>query len=75
MSRPDPAVDAETRRDVRGVRISIWLGVFLGLVHSLFVFKYPFLSMSTVSVVGLMVILVVAIYAAIVALLPSRPAR
>jgi Mg/Co/Ni transporter MgtE len=68
-------MDADERKDVLGLRIAIWVGVFLGVVHSIFVFKYALLSMYTVAVIGVMVILAVAIYAAIVALLPARPAK
>ena len=69
---PNTPADPRTRRDVRNVGLAIWIGIAIGLIHSLFVFKYPLLSMYTVHVLGLMVILAVGIYAAFVALTPAR---
>ena len=72
MTQPTaPETPAETRRDIRGVRISIWVGVAIGLAHG--IPRYGLLHMGTVALIGLMVILSVSIYAAIVALMPARP--
>jgi hypothetical protein len=72
MNEP-AASDAATRRDVRSVGIAIWIGVAAGLGHG--IPRYGLLHMGTVSLVGLMVILSVAIWAAIVALMPARPIK
>jgi hypothetical protein len=70
MSHPD-ALDPHARRDMRGLRIAFWVGIAVGLL--LAVPRYGLFSMSTVTVVGLLLITSIAVYAAIVALSPARP--
>ncbi|MCC7137054.1 MAG: hypothetical protein IT460_01335 [Planctomycetes bacterium] len=60
------------RRDVRNAKIAFWLGIALGLSHG--VKRYGLFRMETVAMMGLMVIVCVSLYAAIVALGPSRDA-
>lgn len=73
MSTSPAPMDAAERRDVRGVKIAFWVGVVAGIGHG--APKYGLFSMFTVALVGLMIITTVGLYAAAVALMPSRPAK
>jgi hypothetical protein len=73
MDGNDPKAAALDRKDRRALSIAIWLGVAVGLGHG--IPRYGLWHVSTWSLAGVGMIVTVAIWAAIVALMPARPAE
>jgi hypothetical protein len=69
----DAIEDPRRRKDKRALAISTLLGLAVGAGHG--IPKYGVFHISTVAMMGLGMIVVVGIHAAIVALMPARPAE
>jgi hypothetical protein len=65
--------DPHRRKDVRSLAIAIVLGCAVGAAHG--IPRYGLFSFGNLAMMGLLMITVVSLWAAVVALLPSRPAE
>jgi hypothetical protein len=73
MEANDPKAAALDRKDRRSLSLAIWIGVAIGLGHG--IPRYGLFHISTLSLAGLGMIATVGIWAALVALMPARPAE
>lgn len=71
MQTPDAETDAVDRKDVRALKIAIWVGVAIGAGHG--IPRYGLFSIGNLALIGLGVIVSVGFYAAWIALRPARP--